>query len=272
MTNEYYVYLYLREDGTPYYIGKGKGRRAYDKNRKFARPAEKERIVFHSKNLTEDEAFKIEKELIAEYGRKDIDTGILRNLTDGGEGLSGHIKSEEYRNNMSVAQQKLWDNRDLEFKASHSFAVKKALANPKIKAKQSARLKELWKDPEYRAEMTLLNKEVKKRPGMKERLSEKAKLNMADPEYKRRWKESINRPELKARQVSPENVQKRKDGLNRPEVKAKISARLKEKWKDPEYRLKISASRREMWAKRKAKKFQESANLTEFFILDPVSD
>jgi hypothetical protein len=94
MLTEYYVYMYLREDGTPYYVGKGKKNRAYT-TRKRVKPPSKDMIVFPCTDLTEEDAFKYEKDLIAQYGRKDNNTGILRNLTDGGEGASGYIPTAE---------------------------------------------------------------------------------------------------------------------------------------------------------------------------------
>ena len=91
--NYFYVYMYLREDGTPYYVGKGIGNRAYQKNRRL-KPPPKNRIIIHDR-LTEEQAFQQEIEHIAFYGRKDNGTGMLRNLTDGGEGASGAIRSDE---------------------------------------------------------------------------------------------------------------------------------------------------------------------------------
>jgi hypothetical protein len=101
MENNFYVYMYLREDGTPYYVGKGKKRRAYSKEKRVLPPKDESRIVFYKQNLTEEEAFEHEIELIALYGRKDLGTGILHNLTDGGEGSSGIIISEETRRKLS---------------------------------------------------------------------------------------------------------------------------------------------------------------------------
>lgn len=92
MEHTFYVYQYLREDGTPYYIGKGKGDRAWKKwsKKDIKPPTDISRIVLVAECLTEDAAFDLEKKLISEYGRKDLGTGILHNKTEGGEGSSGH--------------------------------------------------------------------------------------------------------------------------------------------------------------------------------------
>jgi len=99
---KYYTYAYLREDRTPYYIGKGEGNRAYNKGKGEVRPPkDKSRIIFLKQNLTEEGAFGHEKYMIAIFGRKDLKTGILRNKTDGGDGCSGLIHSEETRKKIS---------------------------------------------------------------------------------------------------------------------------------------------------------------------------
>jgi hypothetical protein len=101
--NRFYTYAYLREDKTPYYIGKGTGDRIYSTNRRNNPPKDKSRIIFLKQNLTEEEAFRHEIYMIAVFGRKDLRTGILHNLTDGGDGASGAIKSEKTRKKLSEA-------------------------------------------------------------------------------------------------------------------------------------------------------------------------
>lgn len=105
----FYIYAYLREDGSPYYVGKGSGSRAYSKNgRKTQPPNDKERIVFWHEMLEESEAFALEIFYIKLFGRKDNGTGILRNLTDGGEGASG--VSESVRKLRSQNADRCWEN------------------------------------------------------------------------------------------------------------------------------------------------------------------
>jgi len=96
--NRFYVYHWLREDGTPYYVGKGQTNRAFEKRRKYRPPVDRIKII--KNNFTEEQAHKLEVSEILKYGRKDLGTGILRNKTEGGD---GHVPGPETRLKLSLA-------------------------------------------------------------------------------------------------------------------------------------------------------------------------
>jgi hypothetical protein len=80
---KYYCYAYLRKDGSPYYIGKGTGKRIHSALHTVNLPLFERRIILKD-NLTNTKALELEKQLILKYGRKEFG-GILHNKTDGGE-------------------------------------------------------------------------------------------------------------------------------------------------------------------------------------------
>jgi hypothetical protein len=120
----FYVYALTdpRKDNQPFYIGKGKGRRARhhffpcsQKSRSFKNAVIKAikaeglepGLIYLFEKLSEEDAFSKEVELIKQYGRRDNGTGTLSNQTDGGDGASGNLSnpgrkhSDETRRKMS---------------------------------------------------------------------------------------------------------------------------------------------------------------------------
>lgn len=187
---KYYVYMYLREDGTPYYVGKGTGDRAYSKNRTIKPPKDLSRIIFHAQNLTEEEAFAIEIEQIKKYGRVNNNTGILRNLTNGGEGFSGWIPSEEDLAKRGAASKEVSSRPEVkakfiermsrpEVRAKVSATAKETMNRPEVKAKKNAAIKEALNRPEMRSKMSAAAKEAMNRPEVRAKLSAAGKKRCA---------------------------------------------------------------------------------------------
>ena len=97
----FYTYAWLRENGTPFYIGKGCGHRAWVKHKNWS-PPPKERILILKKNLTENQALDHEKYMIFVLGRK-FEGGILHNSSEGGE-TGPTNPSPETREKMGIWQ------------------------------------------------------------------------------------------------------------------------------------------------------------------------
>lgn len=112
------VYRHIRKDiNSVFYIGIGKSlRRAFstkNRNKYWTNIIKKTDYIVEivAENLSWEDACELECLLISEYGRQDLNTGQLVNMTGGGDGFIDVIFTEETRKKMS--NKMLGDKRNL---------------------------------------------------------------------------------------------------------------------------------------------------------------
>lgn len=175
--NLFYTYAYLREDGSPYYIGKGKGNRAYSKHRKHIKVPSKDKILILKNNLTEDDAFKHEIYMINIFGRKDIGTGVLVNLSNGGDGVSGYKHTEESKFKMKSSKRPPVSKETKEKISKTLTGRKKTPLTEEQKRKISETKKRLFKEGKYKTPNGMLGKKHKEETKKKMSIIMKTKNN-----------------------------------------------------------------------------------------------
>lgn len=227
MSNNFYTYAYLREDGTPYYIGKGKNNRLYNKGKRvFLPPKDKSRIIFLKKNLTEEEAFKHEKYMIAVFGRKDLRTGILRNRTDGGEGTCGMILSEQQKKEQSLCRKGKKKSEE------HKRKIGKANKGKKLSEEHIQKLKNRIISEQTKQKISESNKGRKCAEETKKKLSKKLKGRIISEETRRKMSEANKRREMKFSEKRNKKISESLKGKKKKEEhKQKILYKLNMRFK-----------------------------------------
>jgi len=222
---KFFVYVdYRKDDGKPFYVGKGAEKRIKNLHRNPLHTNIKKKhgmvrkILFE--NLSENESFEREVQLIGEL-QTHIDHGNGgANLTLGGEGGSGYKFTNEQREKSSEASKKRWE--DPEYREQMSESVKKKWEDPEYRKKMSESGKKMWEDPEFKKKMRETHKKRYEIPEVREKTSESLKKKCEDPDRKR-----------------------------------KMSTTSKKLWEDPEFRAKVLEKQRLGREKKRLEKLQQ---------------
>lgn len=181
---EFYVYVHRK--GTTnevFYVGKGIGKRAYSKTSRSKywhnivnKYGYKVEII--CSGLQEWYAFELETELINLHGRVSDGSGPLINFTDGGEGSSGRVLSQETRNRIAMkAIGRVSKNKGKSGSYKHSELSREKIRKGNIGKKRSE---------ETRARMSEANRKKRHSEETKSKLRDLKLERLKDPEYKKK--------------------------------------------------------------------------------------
>jgi len=157
-----YVYRHIRLDkNEPFYIGIGSDMNNKRANEKARRSNIWKKIIDKTDyeieilfdNITYDEAKLKEIEFIKLYGRIDLGSGTLANLTDGGDGTPNRIFTPEHKRKLSLSQKgrKVSEEQKEKLRKhrigkSNSYEVRRKISKANKGRKNSDELMNLLKD------------------------------------------------------------------------------------------------------------------------------
>jgi hypothetical protein len=194
----YYVYLWVRENRTPYYVGKGKEYRAYVKHtwgKRWISPPPKDRIVIVKYFDNEEESYLFEEWLISLYKRKS-EGGILINKSIGGKNKASLIRSQEEKEKLRIEALKKYQQSEKGKETHRKWVEENKERVREIKKKYRDKNKEKLNEKSR-------NSEIKKECNKKYREKNKEKLREYHREYAKKKK-------LELREYYKEYYQKKK--------------------------------------------------------------
>ena len=191
--SEFYVYEHWRPDtGLPFYVGKGKGPRAFylysrsNHHKNIVAKQLRQGLTVEIKKvfsgLDEETAFLLEKATIAYWRGRGVK---LLNITDGGEGPAGCKLTLIQRKRRSKQMKEIWSRPEVRQKA------RDIRADPEYKAAHSAKARAAYQDPALRMKISIAVKEARASPAERTRMSIAAKLSQSRPEVKARHRAAV---------------------------------------------------------------------------------
>jgi hypothetical protein len=268
-------YVYILRDPRPgkgmqrIYVGKGNGWRArrhwceakdhsnpllHNVFAKIRKAGLKPHIEIVRHFEVEADAFHLEIELIAEYGRRDLKTGTLCNLTDGGEGAVGCLGAAE-RARAQMRQQ----HADPAFAKARDersrLQMRRLNADPKFRKANAERLRQMHTDPEFRKASDERTRQQNANPEFKKANAERGSLRFrqlhADPEFAKAHAEH-SRSRMSKLNADPEFRKARAEGSRQrnadPVFAAANAERMRLRNADPAFQARRAAGTAARWA------------------------
>jgi hypothetical protein len=243
---KFYVYILSRPDGTPFYVGCGRGVRIKGHRKESRTPAKSPKLdiirsieaegdyvryQIDSWHDTTDAAVEREIELIYQIGRSDQGYGPLTNLTDGGHGVAN--VRQEVRDSLSERMRRRWASPEERRRLCESMRIeysddRRALARKRMEQVVHPANRAKWADPDWSGRQRERRTREGNSPAARKKIGEATRLAFENPEYRQL------RGDRSSRRQSTEEARKKRGELS------------KRMWADPEFRERMLKLRQEV--------------------------